>query len=384
VEPGQDCDAIVNRTRARIIEMIGGEAAAIFVREPFIDPRCPQTSDADVLAFGDVDSLLPVRLNLPATPGTLPIDVIWLPRALLADSQRFAAEGLLPHRLVTSALLQDRNGEAEAAHRRVRVAIEQPQARAARIAGFMQMGFLAVREIGVTWDFPAMALFWLHTAFAAATAALCDAAGQLCPNVYTRPFDNLRSLPEPLRENWDARITGALRLNVDPESLIPVLRELHGTIARRFPEPSWPAAIRGTTRAEYVYFLDPAELEWRISVAREMAARGDAVQAAYYLRFWAYSLARVPMVHQCAQQGRDVSFMRPERAMAPALQELCVDIIDPLSAILAAATLTADDVRDALAVVTALRVHAVDVAAGRGLMPGALQPWIPFEKGGDP
>jgi hypothetical protein len=378
-EPARNPDARVAHTRQRILDLLGGRATAIFVREPFIDPRCPDTSDADVLAFGTVDSLLPERLNLPAAAGTLPIDVIWLPQALLADPARLAAEGLLPHRLATSTLLLDRDGTAAAAYADVRTAMEQPPARAARIGGFMQMGFLAVREIGVTWDFPPLALFWLHTAFAAATAAWCDASGRLCPNVYTRPFDSLRRIPEAARENWDTRIVTALRLDTDPESLIPLLRTLHEIVAGRFPEPQWPGEMRGTTRAEYVYFLDRAELEWRIAVAQEMIRRGDTAQAVYYLRFWAYSLARMPMVHQCARQGRDVSFMRPERAMGPALRELCAELVEPLALILAAAT-TADDVRAGLEVLSALRARALDVSAGQGLALGALPAWIPFEK----
>ncbi len=71
--------------------------------------------------------------------------------------------------------------------------------------------------------------------------------------------------------------------------------------------------MRAVTRAEYAYTLDARELDWRIQVAEEMADDGFPEAALYYLRFWAYSLARIPMVWQSALEGKDIPFLRPER-----------------------------------------------------------------------
>ena len=366
------------RSRELILDLLAEQAQAIFVRAPMLDPLCPQTSDADVLAFGPVDCLQPLRLNLPARPGTLPIDVIWLPAQMLDDSTEFAAQGLLAHRLLTSTPLFERGFDASAWQASVRAALPHGQHR--RLQGFMQMGFLAVREIGITWDCPPLALFWLHTASAAAICALHELAGSLCPNAYTRPFDSLRALPPALRGDWEARLSRALHLDVNPLDLIEPLQKLHASITARYPEPVWPREMRNTTRCEYRYFLDGAELSWRIAVAREMIAGGDLAQAVYYLRFWAYSLARAPMVRACAEQGEDVSYVRPERAMGRALRQLCPDILEMLNDILGAPQIDVELVRASLREVQALRETVMAGTVALELPEGAIPAWAPAVK----
>jgi hypothetical protein len=363
-----------------ILRHLGDRAAAVFVREPRIDPLYPRTSDVDVLAFGEVDLLIPERLNLPVIDGGLPIDVIWLPRAMLTSPSDFSAQGLLAHRLLTSSLLFDRDGRAADFLGAVGAAMTQPQSRLARIGGFMEMGYLAVREIGLTRDFPPLSLFWLHTAFAAALAALADTLGQLCPNVYTRPMDCLRTIPAQIIGAWDSRMIDALRLDVAAAPLIESLHEIHAQVSRLFPEPQWPDEMRSTTRAEYRYFLDRNELEWRISVAREMIARGDQAAAVYYLRFWSYCLARVPMVWQCAQERRDVSFVRPERAAGRALRSLCPQILQPLTAILGGEQPPdTAAIERAISATTGFRDHVAALAQANGIPAGGFKPWIPYQ-----
>src|SRR4029077_18351750 len=85
-------------------------------------------------------------------------------------------------------------GVAQRQARLVAGQMRRPAPPGARIAGILDLGFLTVREMGITWDFPALALFWLHVAYAACVAAIADAAGVLCPNVYSRPFDYARPL----------------------------------------------------------------------------------------------------------------------------------------------------------------------------------------------
>jgi hypothetical protein len=373
-------DAQTRSTRQSIIERLAPRAAALFVREPLIDTRYPASSDADVIAFAEVDGLLPERFNLPPVDGHPPIDVIWLPQVLLRDPAAFAAQGLLPHRLLSSTLLFDRDGGAAAAQRAVGEAMTAPPIQARRIQGFMEMGYLTVREIGVTWECPALALFWLHIAFAAAVTAAADALGMRCPNIYTRPFDYVDALPAELFGSDHARLAQALQLDIDAASLIAPLRALHETVASGFPEPAWPDEMRGTTRAEYRYFRDRAELEWRIAVAREMIERGAHRAAAYYLRFWAYSLARIPMVWQCAQEKRDVSFVRPERAVKPALNRLCPPALQRLETILAQPATDPGHVHAALSVIGGLREQVVSLLRRRGLPVDGLKPWIPFDR----
>jgi hypothetical protein len=365
--------------RDSILRHLGHRPSALFVREPLVDPLYPQTSDADVLAFADVPELLPERLNLPVTDGALPIDVIWLPTSWLHDVRALARQGLIAHRLAGSTLLSDPHGFATGVLQALQEIFWQPDASASRLHGFMEMGHLAVREIGVTRDFPPLALFWLHTAFAAGLCTLTDAAGRLCPNVYTRPIDALRALPRLRALGWERRLIEALRLDRPAQTMIEPLQALYSEVAARFPEPEWPAAMRATTRAEYRYFLAREELDWRIGVAREMIARGENAAAVYYLRFWAYALARIPMVWHCARAGRDVSFVRPERAAGIALREQCPGILPLLETLLAGPSpIDAQELEAAVDTLSNFRRHIVDTVHNVALPDDAFKPWIPF------
>jgi hypothetical protein len=87
-----------------------------------------------------------------------------------------------------------------------------------------------VREIGVTWDFPAMALFWVQIAYTAALAALLDAADSWCPKIYTRPFDYLCPAEQATGLDLRNSFTTTLQLDVDPTTLIAPLRRIHQAV----------------------------------------------------------------------------------------------------------------------------------------------------------
>jgi hypothetical protein len=83
------------------------------------------------------------------------------------------------------------------------------------------------------------------------------------------------------------------------------------------------------------------------------------------------------MVWHCAHEGRDVSFMRPERAVGPALAAFCPESLAPLAAILGDGAATIDGVADALPAITGLREQVVSIVGDRGLRVGGLKPWAP-------
>jgi hypothetical protein len=318
-----------------VVQRLSPQADAIFVRQPLIDPHCPATSDLDLLIFGQVDGLLPERLRLPGSPATAPlIDLVWLPLDTLESPKTFAANGLIPHRLLSSRMVYDRTGYATKQCEAMRQQLYQPEIQRERITGFLDLGFLTTREVGITWDFPSLALFWLHVAHVACLAAMCDGLRGFCPNIYTRPLDYLRQLEQRSNLQLERTFIQALHLDVDPRPLRAPLQRIHAVVCKRFPEPRWPEAMKNSTRYEYRYFLAQDELDWRLSVAQELTARGDSVAATYYLRFWAYVLARIPMVHQRAHEGRGASYIWPKQAVRPALEALCPEILGDLEQIL--------------------------------------------------
>jgi hypothetical protein len=372
---------------AAVVARLRPSARAVFVREPLVDAHCPDSADIDLLVFDDAREILVERLFFDDHPGgCAAADLMRLPAASLDDPAGFAARGVLPHRLLTSRLVHDADGWGRRQADAVRSAVFEPAVQAKRIAGILGLGYLTVREIGITWDFPALALFWLHMAAGSCLAALGDALRVFCPNVYTRPFDGTARLGSESGLPLAARLVSALRLDADPVSLAPVLRRVHRVVTTRFPEPSWPAGAHDATRAEFRYFSSERELEFRLQAAAEMAARGRAPNGVFYLRLLGYALGRIPGVHDDSARGETPGFLRPPRAVRPVLERLCPEILPDLTTILAGPqALGSAELKQALDELTTLRRQVVTFIETRGLVLPALREWVPFAapRGGD-
>jgi hypothetical protein len=277
------------------------------------------------MVFGPVASFRPER---QVAPDGTPIDIAWYPAALLDDGRRIARSGLAAHRLAASVPVW--GTDAAGLQRAALAAMNEPAVQAARIEVFLDMGRLTVREVGVTGDFPALARFWLQMGHAGCIAAWADVEGIHCPNVYTRPFGALDALRERTGHDPLPALASALGLEGDMATVAAAadaVRGLHAIVAARFADPPWPTAMREATRAEYAYTLNAAELAWRLAVADELALGGRVPAALWYLRYWAYALARLTMVWFAAERGDDIAFLRPERAVRPALAAQCPEMI---------------------------------------------------------
>jgi hypothetical protein len=372
--------ANVENAIQQVTRAVASRAAGILIRNPAIDARFPDTSDLDFMVLADIDDLRSERLHLAAPDGTrIMTDLTWLPWAWVSDPEVAATRGWVPHRLLSSDLVWDSGGKVARLCQEIGRHMYRADIQQKRTGVFLDIGFQTVREIGITWDFPALALFWLHMAHAACLAAMLDGMRRLCPNVYTRPFDYLdeveRQAHPGLRRQW----IEALHLDADPLQLIPSLRRIHAIIAAKFPEPDWPESIGAGTRFEYRYWLSSEELDWRIQVALEMMRRGDFAGAIFYLRFCAYAIARLPMVHAQAGEGRDVSFLRPEKAVLPELKGLVPEVIGDLDLMLAGTRgLDVDAVKSSLSMLGILRDSTVACLRARGTPVPELKAWEPY------
>jgi len=227
---------------------------------------------------------------------------------------------------------------------------------------------------------PALALFWLHVAHSACLAAMADAIGRYHANVYTRPFDALRAIESATDLRLEARFRRALHLDDDVGGAIEALRRIHGVVEARFPEPAWQPNMRSATRYEYRYSLSAEELEWRIAVAEEMVAHNEKAAALYYVRFWAYSLACIPMVYEYALAGQNIAFLRPPRAFRPLLATSCLEIIVDLEAVFGGAKpLTRTDVEASLLALHEFREVALQLLRSRSIEVEDTPPWIPHQ-----
>lgn len=346
--------------------MLAPRAAAILVRTPRVDPRCPDTSDLDIIVLADIDDMRCERLwpapraTAPYGASSMPVDLTWLPWSWVNDAEAAAARGWIPHRLLSSDVIWD-CGRRVASHcREIGKHLYRPDVLRRRVRLFLDLAADTVREISVTRDFPALGLFWLHMAYAACLAARLDGMRRLCPNIYTRPFDYLDAAAEHAQVDLRPLWVRALRLDVDPTRIIPALRRAHTVIAEKFPAPEWVPAIRAGTRSEYLYWLSRAELEWRIDAALEMARRGESAGAVFYLRFCAYATLRIPMVHARSTEGVQVGFLRPERPVRPEIQKLVPEVIGDLELVLGGARApTSGDLDESLSTLDEFRTDTL-------------------------
>lgn len=363
---------------ANLAACLAPRATAIFVRQADYEGAAGDDGDIDLLAFGATEELL-VERRWPPTSTDLSLDIIWLPETWLGDPVRLARYGLITHRLLSSSLLWAADARAEAAQIAVQGLFAAPDHQQARLTGYFDMAGLTVREIGITWDYPPLASFWLHMAWVACLAAMLDGAGALCPNIYTRPLPYVRRLEGLKAEPQIELLRQTLRLVDDVETLVDLVRQTAATVRRQVAEPAWPDVIRPAARAEFGYWLNAAETEERIRAALHMSRQGDTPGAIWYLRFCAYSLARLPVVYQHALEGTPTAFGRPARAMRPALEQICPQIVPLIGRILGGPVpLTPADITDALDQLGSLRRQAETWLAGRGFDLSGCPAWQPY------
>jgi hypothetical protein len=111
-----------------------------------------------------------------------------------------------------------------------------------------------------------------------------------------------------------------------------------------------------------------------------MIRAGDIPSAVFYLRFCAYAAARIPMVHLCACEGRNTSFLRPERAVFPQLKRLVPEILDDLQFIFSGLSdLEALSIDDSLNSLIRFRDLGLDCLKARGILTPPLAEWEPYE-----
>lgn len=370
----------IHEATQQVIDAVASRAVGVLIRNPATDTRFPDTSDLDFVVLSNVDDLCSERMHLKMQDSAgLMTDLTWLPWELVRNAERAATCGLLPHRVLDSCVVWDASGALHRLCEEIRSHMYDIEVQKKRMTVLLAIGFETVREIGFTWDFPALALFWLHMTFPACLSALVDGLGHFCPNVYTRPFDYLSEIDSVLDPGTRNRCVEALHLDVDPVPMMNSLRRIHAHVVARFPEPVWPSAIRSGTRFEYRYWLSPREIEWRINVAGEMLRRRDSVATIFYLRFCAYALARIPMVHACAVRGEPVSFLRPEQAVFPALQRLAPFILEDLNCIFSGGlSLDREDVRRSISMLIDFRDDCIACLRSRGVSVPELQAWEPY------
>ena len=156
-------------------------------------------------------------------------------------------------------------------------------------------------------------------------------------------------------------------MDVEPSASLVALRRVYNAVAARCAGRQL-LGVSMRVRGHYDYSVSALELEYRELVARALIVRGDYGNANFYLRFWAYSLSRCPVVLEEARQGRNPSFYVPFEPFKGSVLAVCPEILEDMTIILGGgiSELEAEEAVKGTALFKKLVVDQID-ARGIGL-----------------
>lgn len=347
---------------ARILEP---NPLALRCRRPLVDADCPEVADVDLVAVWERPEELPERRTVVGHLGRVFVDVLWIPVSSLLDPVEAAGYMTLPHLLAESEAVSTRSEVVGSMVESIVLAMHEKAPWEKRIGEQINFGDAALKEATRNMDFPPAVLFFLQTAHAYYLTALADCLGQSVMSLLTRPMAKAKRMSEATGLRLDGMLSANLHLDADPTAPLEVLRRVHAAVSARGSQRAL-SSLGERTRGHYLYSVSSLELEYRETVARALARRGDRANANFYLRFWAYSLSRCPVVLEDAREGRKTSFYVPFRPFKESVQAACPEILDDMGTIFGG-EVRAEEAQESVEGTEAFRTLVVDHIRGNGL-----------------
>jgi len=338
---------------------------AVRSRRPLVDGDCPEVADVDLVAIWERREELPERRTVDGPLGRVFVDVLWIPASALLDPVEAAGFMMLPHLLSESEAVSTRSEAIGAMVEKVKLNMHEKGAWEKRIGEQINFGDAALNEATRNLDFPPAAIFFLQTAHAYYLTALADCLEQSVMSLLTRPMTKVRKMSAETGMELEKMVKANLRLGADPSRSLEALGRVHAAVSAK-GSPRQVQALGDRTRGHYLYSISPLELEYREAVARALVDREDYANANFFLRFWAYSLSRCPVVLEEARQGRETSFYVPFRPFKESVQAACPEIFDDMRTIFGG-ELTAVEAEECVEGTEAFRGLATGLIRERGL-----------------
>jgi hypothetical protein len=311
-----------------------------------LDEDCPEVSDVDLISIWEEQEEMPERIAVQTIQGRKFIDILWIPAAKVFDAQEAASYKILPHLLLEYENLWMRSDAVRNVIENVKQHTYDPEVWAARIHHQINFGDAALEETKRNLSFPPAALFFLQTAHSYFAMALADSLKRSTMSLLTRPYTKIKHMAAETNTDLDRLMRTNLHVGDDPTNSLITLRRVFEKVATKCAGRQ----LRGTymrTRGHFEYSLSPLELEYRELVARTHIQHGDFANANHYIRFWAYSLSRCPVVLEEARQGRKPSFYVPFEPLKEGVNATCPEILEDLKTILGA-EVTTQEAEDAI------------------------------------
>lgn len=304
----------------------------VLVRKPLLDEDCPEASDVDLISIWEKQEEMPERIAVQTKQGRKFIDILWIPATKVFDAQEAATYKILPHLLLEYENLWMRSDAVRNVIENVKQHTYDPEVWAARIHHQINFGDAALEEAKKNLAFPPAALFFLQTAHSYFTMALADSLKRSTMSLLTRPYTKIKHMAAETKTDLDRLMRTNLHVGDDPTNSLIALRRVFNKVATRCAGRQ----LRGTymrARGHFEYSLSPLELEYREIVARAHIQNRDTANANHYIRFWAYSLSRCPVVLEEARQGRKPSFYVPFEPLKESVNATCPEILEDLKTI---------------------------------------------------
>ncbi len=317
-------------TASRLLDL---NSLCVLCRKPILDEDCPDVSDVDLLAIYEMPEEHPERILVNCSLGHVFVDILWIPITTMLHSARAASYKILPHLLLESDIIWMRSDSIRHLVDQVKLNAYDKKIWEKRINSQISIGNAALKEAYRNLDFPSMTVFFLQTAHSYYLMALANYLKQSTMSLLTKPMTKLRRMATETGCNLEQLFKANLYLEIKPAPSLKALKRIHDIVSTRCSSQK-PRSVTGRTRGHYTYSISSLEFEYRESVIKALIRNGDYMNANFYLRFWAYSLSRCPIVLEEDRQGKNPSFYVPYRPFKESIEATCPEIIDNMKVIL--------------------------------------------------
>lgn len=324
--------ALIEATQ-KVTQELKPKSLAIFYRKPLVDEEYPEVSDIDITAIWTQKEEMPERKKVETQMGKVFVDVLWVPVSKMLNTEEAATYKTLPHLLIESEPVYVESETLQSVIDNIKLKTYDKAVWETRIKHQLDFGDAAFEEAKKNLDFPSAALFFLQTAHANYIIALADCLKQSTMSLLTRPVNKFKRMIAEIDPNLEQLLKNNLLLNVAPLESLFALRKIYNSVSEKCVGKQLNGVSR-RTQGHYTYTLSPLEIEYRETFAKAIIQNGDYANANFYLRFWAYSLSRCPVVLKEAEESKKPSFYIPLESLKASINSAAPEILDDMKTIL--------------------------------------------------
>jgi hypothetical protein len=361
----------------KAVDVLKPSSLCVLSRKPLIDEDCPEIPEIDVLSIWSRMKEYPQRITVNTSIGRVYVDVLWVPVSSLIDPFKAAGYRMLPHLFLESETVWTLPSFVGPLVDQIKAKAYEKTVWEKRLSSQLSFGDSALQEATRNLDFPAGAKFFLQTAHAYYMIALADALQTSVTSIMTKPITKLRRMDAMTGSTLEKVLRANIHLDNDPSPFIGALRRIHSAVIARCGSQQI-SGMGERTKGHYEYSISKLELEYREAVAAALTQKGDFANANFYLRFWAYSLSRCPVVCEEAKQGRKPSFYVPFRAFKKSLSVNCPEIFEDVSLVLGG-KIPRSEAEDSIQGTAYFRQLVVKKILERELIPVSTMEGAPYE-----